>query len=50
MDNITNSMDMNLNKPWETREDRGAGVLQSTVSQGVRHDLVAELQQQFFVN
>ena len=37
LDSITDSMDMNLSKLWETVEDRGAR-LQSMGSQRVRHD------------
>ena len=39
-------MHMNLSKLWETVEDRGAWVLQSMGSQGVRHNLVTDHQQQ----
>ena len=43
LDGITDSMDMNLSKLWETEEDRGKpGVLQSMGSQRVGHDLVTE--------
>ena len=44
LDNITNSMDMNLSKPQEIVEDRGPW-LQSTRPQRVRHSLVTEQQQ-----
>ena len=37
LDNITNSMDMNLSKPWEK-------VLHVMVSQRVSHELVTEQQ------
>ena len=43
-------MDMSLSKLWEMAEDRGAGVLQYTGSQRVRHDLVTEQQQKFYHN
>ena len=46
LDSITDSMDMNLSKLRETVKDRGAGMLQSVGSQGVRHNLAAERQQQ----
>ena len=42
-------MDMNLSKLWETVEDRGAWVLQSMGSQGVRHNFVTDHQQQIGV-
>ena len=42
---ITDSMDMNLSKLREVVEDREAGVLQSTESQRVRHNLATEQQQ-----
>ena len=40
LDGITDSMNMNLGKLWEE-----PGVLQSTGSQRVRHDLATEKQQ-----
>ena len=43
---ITDSMGMTLSKPQEIVKDREAGVLQSMGSQGVRHDLTTEQQQQ----
>ena len=49
LDSITDPMDVNLNKPWATVEDRGAwcaavhGVTKS-------HDLVTEQQQQNSIN
>ena len=44
LDSITDSMDMNLSKLWETVEDRGAR-LQSMGSQRVRDDLLTKQQQ-----
>ena len=38
LDSTTNPMGMNLSKLQETVEDIGAGLLQSTRSQRVRHD------------
>ena len=35
---ITDSMDMDLSKLWETMEDRGSCVLQSMGLQRFRHD------------
>ena len=46
LDSITDSMDVNLSKLWETVRDRGACVLQSMGSQGVEEHLVTEQQQQ----
>ena len=46
LDSITDSMDMNLNKLPEILEDRGVSMLQSMGSQGVRHNLATEQQQQ----
>ena len=45
LDSIINSMDMNLSKPQDTVEDRGAW-LQSMRSQRVGHDLATEQQRQ----
>ena len=44
LDGITNSMDMNLSKLWETVESSCPGVLQSLGSQRVTHDLVTDQQ------
>ena len=42
LNSITDSINMNVSKLWETVKDREAGVLQSTGSQRVRHDLATE--------
>ena len=42
LDNITDSVDMNLSKLWEMVKDRKSGRLPSTRSQRVRHDLATE--------
>ena len=47
LDGITNSMDMRLNKLQEIVKDREPGVLQSTGSRRVGHDLATEQQQRF---
>ena len=38
LDGITDSMNVNLNKLWDTVKDRKPGVLHSMGSQRVRHD------------
>ena len=45
-DNITDSMHMNLSKLQEIVEDGEPGMLQSTGSQKVGHNLLTEQQQQ----
>ena len=42
LDGITDSMDMSLSKFRETVKEEETGVLQSTGSQRVRHDLATE--------
>ena len=42
LDNITDSMNMNLSELWETVEDRGVWLLQSAGLQRVGHDLTTE--------
>ena len=46
LDSITDSMDMNLSKLWETVTDREAWHTTVHGSQRVRHDLAAEQQEQ----
>ena len=45
LDDITDSMDVNLGKLQEMMRDREPGMLQSIGSQRVRHNLVTEQQQ-----
>ena len=48
LDGITDSVDVNLGKPWETVRDRERpSVLQSMGSQRLGHDLATE--QQIFI-
>ena len=49
LDDITNSMDMNLGNLWEIVTE-SPGVLQSMGSQTVGHDLVTEQQQHYIYN
>ena len=42
LDGITDSVDTNLSKLWETVKERKPGMLQSMRFQGVGHDLAAE--------
>ena len=46
IDNITDSMNMNLNKLWETMKDREPGALHPMALQRIRHDLATEEQNQ----
>ena len=46
LDDITDSTDVNLGKLQEMMSDREPGMLQSTGSQRVGHNLVTEQQQQ----
>ena len=48
LDNITNSLDMNLSELWEIVKDREACMLQSIGSQRVGHDFVTEQLQYYF--
>ena len=48
LDTITNSKDMNLSKLQKIAKEEGPGVLQSMVSQRVRHNLATE-QQSFYI-
>ena len=47
LDNITDSVNMNLNKLWEIAKDTPGktGILQSVGSERVKQDLVTEQQQ-----
>ena len=47
LDSVTDSMEMNLSKFWETEEP---GMLQSMGLQRVRHDLMTEEQQHKIYN
>ena len=42
LDGISDSVNVNLSKPQEIVRDRKPGMLQSTGSQRVRHDLATE--------
>ena len=46
LDDIIDSMDMNLSKLWEIVKDRKSGVLQCMGSQRVGDELATEKQQQ----
>ena len=46
LDSITDAMDMNFSKLLEIVENRGAWHASVYESQGVRHDLVTEQQQE----
>ena len=50
IDSITNSVDMNLSKLWEIVKDRKAWYAGVHGLQRIRHDLVAEQQQQQISN
>ena len=50
LDSITDSIDMNLSKLWETVEDRGTWRAAVHGSQRVRHDLVTEQLINLFLN
>ena len=47
LDSMTDSMDINLSKLLKIVKYREPGVLQSMVSQRVRHDLVTEQEQSY---
>jgi len=44
LDSFTDSMNMNLSKPWEIVKDKGPGMLQSMGLQRTGHDLALEQQ------
>ena len=50
MVSIADSVDINLSKFWEIVKSRKPGMLQSMWSQRVRHNLVTEQQQFFFLD
>ena len=49
-DGITDSMDMNLGKLWETVRNGRPGLLQSVGSRRVGHDLATEQQKQHIIS